>query len=1057
MPSVDDRTEDDRPGHAETLPVASAEGRALAPAGRFAVGTLVAERYRVVRALGQGGMGDVHEAEDLLLGVRVALKTIRRPVARDEATILRFRREIQLARTVTHPNVCRIFDLGVHEDAPFVTMELLSGETLASRLKRGRPNLDEAELVATQLARALAAAHEVGVIHRDFKPANVMLVKRAGHPGVRAVVTDFGLARALEEDPQQALTGDGGIVGSPAYMAPEQVEGKRRVTEAADIYALGVVLFELTTGRLPFHGETLLETMTLRLREPPPPPRSIVPDLPERWERTILRCLEREPAQRFVQIGDVPAELSPQAAPARSRRALWLAPMAIAALSALWLVRPRVESPSAQKARSGRPAVAVIGLRNLSGRTDADYLATQLALFIATHLSAGERVRTIDGESIVRARRELALPDTDSFATDTLARLRARLGNDYVVVGAYAVTGDDRLHVDLRLQDTRSGATVAAIADDGTRDDVPELVSRLGAQILARLDVGELSETQRKEVAAALPKQPAVQRLYAEGLAQLGREACSAARAPLEQAVAAEPGFAPARSALSEALSCLGFTTRAEEEAKKAVELSAALPGDAKLAARAHLLELTQQFAEARNDYETLFQRHPDDVSFAQRLLRLQVRSEKLADARATLASLRRLPGGDTADTDLRELTIAMAGGMRYSDMLAALENVRARAEKEGERLVVSSVLLEEARIHVTLGQLDRGRAAAAGAKAIFQAAADHDGELLAMTQEVEILQRVGDLEGLRHEREVADAVARGLEGARSFHDFEAALAAALARQGDLTAARTVYEELRDWCRSRGRKAEEAKALQGIADVLIDQAELPGARRTLDEAEVLVHDRPSSVATLAASRGRLALLEGDLIGARANFATVLSQAGGERDSLETMIDGPMLEAEGRLAAAEAAYRRSYELAVQKAGRPAAVQHLPWLGNLLIDENKLAEAHALLDRITPEERAAAVANRGVELSLDATALRLRAYSGQAKVVADSERELGALAARARAAGFVLRALQIELMLGRVQIAAGQPAGGRATLTAVAHEAHVRGAELIARKAEVALRL
>src|SRR6266568_4098545 len=234
----------------ETLPQVG-ETTPAGPRGRAApltykAGDRVAERYRIVRALGEGGMGEVYEAEDLLLKERLALKTLRGPVADDEATVARFKREIQLARKVTHPNVCRLFDVGIDRRAggevAFLTMELLDGETLAARLKRAGPmSTAEALPIVEQVAAALAAAHEAGIIHRDLKCANVILV------GSRAVVTDFGLARVVAEGADQ-VTGDGGIVGSPAYMAPEQVEGGRRLTAAVDIYAFGVVLFEMVTG-----------------------------------------------------------------------------------------------------------------------------------------------------------------------------------------------------------------------------------------------------------------------------------------------------------------------------------------------------------------------------------------------------------------------------------------------------------------------------------------------------------------------------------------------------------------------------------------------------------------------------------------------------------------------------------------------------------------------------------------------------------------------------------------------------------------------------------------
>ena len=287
-------------------------GAGLGPATVFEPGDVLAGRYRIVRFLAQGGMGEVYEAEDQELRQQVALKTISAHTA-DGAATDRFKREIALARVVTHPNVCRIFDLGQHlldpelPDGPrvtFLTMELLRGETVASRLQRShRLQPVEALPIVRQMAAALDAAHQAQIVHRDFKSENVFLVP--GETGVRAVVTDFGVARGAGATDRFAsqVTGTG-IVGTPAYMAPEQVEGGP-VTAAADIYALGVVIYEMVTGRLPFESENPLTTAVKRLREPPTPPHVHVPDLPPVWERTILRCLERRPERRFAAAGEV--------------------------------------------------------------------------------------------------------------------------------------------------------------------------------------------------------------------------------------------------------------------------------------------------------------------------------------------------------------------------------------------------------------------------------------------------------------------------------------------------------------------------------------------------------------------------------------------------------------------------------------------------------------------------------------------------------------------------------------------------------------------------------
>ena len=295
----------------------------------FAADEMVADRYRIVRRIGQGGMGEVYEAVDTSLQSRIALKTVRPEIAGIERSVERFRREIQLARRITHENVCRIYELGTHSPPGepavlFFTMELLEGETLAQHLRReGRLAEAEARPLVEQLVEALAAAHRAGVIHRDFKSGNVILVPAAGEgtPGLRAVVTDFGLARSIQtEGPGDAtLTETGAIVGSPAYMAPEQVEG-RRPTPAADIYALGVVLYEMMTGVLPFQDDTPMSAAVRRLTEEPLPPRSVVRSLDRRFEAVILRCLEREPKDRFPEVSDVARALRGETEPSSPRR-----------------------------------------------------------------------------------------------------------------------------------------------------------------------------------------------------------------------------------------------------------------------------------------------------------------------------------------------------------------------------------------------------------------------------------------------------------------------------------------------------------------------------------------------------------------------------------------------------------------------------------------------------------------------------------------------------------------------------------------------------------------
>src|ERR1700730_12541550 len=270
--------------------------------GRFLPGRLLASRYRIIALLGKGGMGEVYRADDLTLGQPVALKFLPDEAARDQGLLERFKNEVRIARRVSHPNVCRVYDVGDVESHTFFTMEYVDGEDLASLLRRiGRLPEDKALDIARQLCAGLAAAHAKGVLHRDLKPANIMLDGRG-----QVVVTDFGLAGVADQ-----IHGAEVRSGTPAYMAPEQLAGKE-VSTRSDIYSLGLVLYEVFTGKRAFsdtgetsktHADRTTHDRTLSR------PSSVVKDLNPVIERVILRCLETEPSARPATVLSVAAAL----------------------------------------------------------------------------------------------------------------------------------------------------------------------------------------------------------------------------------------------------------------------------------------------------------------------------------------------------------------------------------------------------------------------------------------------------------------------------------------------------------------------------------------------------------------------------------------------------------------------------------------------------------------------------------------------------------------------------------------------------------------------------
>ena len=288
------------------------------------VGALVGDRYRVERFIARGGMGEVYEAFDRALNQRIALKTVRSTISDSPKAVERLKAEVQLARRVTHPNVCRLYDLGCQRlttkvELHFLSMEYIDGITLREKLTRDGPlGVTSAVDIARQLLCGLRAAHEAGTLHRDFKPDNVMLRALPQQP--TAVVMDFGLAWALDSETPLSARSHEPLIGTLTYMAPEQVEGTP-LGVGTDLYSFGIVLFEMLTGRMPFVGESPATTALKRLTERAPPPSRYNAEVPAYLDRLVLRCLEREPRRRYASALEVLAALDRDSAEPRRRRA----------------------------------------------------------------------------------------------------------------------------------------------------------------------------------------------------------------------------------------------------------------------------------------------------------------------------------------------------------------------------------------------------------------------------------------------------------------------------------------------------------------------------------------------------------------------------------------------------------------------------------------------------------------------------------------------------------------------------------------------------------------
>jgi len=282
-----------------TLPETT--GNSQMPTTFMNVATALEGRYQVLKELGRGGMGIVFQAHDKQLNEQVAIKILSPLLSNDSEALERLKREVSAARRVTHSNVIRIHDIAEINGLHYVSMEYFPGINLKEHIKRtGALSLMQAYNIASQICDGLEAAHRQGVIHRDLKTQNIII-----HPNNHIKIIDFGLARTSH---MEGMTATGLIMGTPEYMAPEQVSGKK-VDERADIYSLGIILYELFTGKVPFTGDSAIAVGFKQMKEDPPPPRELNPQLSPAVERVILRALQKDPAMRYFSVSELRTDL----------------------------------------------------------------------------------------------------------------------------------------------------------------------------------------------------------------------------------------------------------------------------------------------------------------------------------------------------------------------------------------------------------------------------------------------------------------------------------------------------------------------------------------------------------------------------------------------------------------------------------------------------------------------------------------------------------------------------------------------------------------------------
>jgi eukaryotic-like serine/threonine-protein kinase len=620
-------------------------------------GNLLAGRYEILDRLGGGGMGTVYKARDREVDRLVAVKVIRADLANDSDILSRFKQELILARKVTHKNVIRIFDLGRASGMRFITMEYIEGQDLRSFIKKtGRPTPQAAVEIIQQVCNALEAAHSEGIVHRDLKPPNIMIDAQN-----RVYVMDFGIARSVGSE---GLTMTGALIGTPDYMSPEQVRGED-IDCRSDIFSLGIIFYELLTGKMPYRGETVQKAMYKRTVERAKPVISEEPSIPAFLSDVVSKCLEIEREKRYQTVSEIAADLntwkSGEADRASSVLERWLRHVAanrmarIAAVAILALgigayaVR-RLVTPSPEKTASATKqaiALAVVPFRNASGDASLDWLGSSLGDMLSVGIGQSSTMRTIPEARVSQVYTDLRLTPGTNLDPSTLDRIAQFTNADLVVYGSYAKFGE-QVRIDATLLDRKNARSIPLNAEAANEKDVLKTVDQLAKQIRDNLALSS-STVAELQATAFTPSSQSVPALrdYNKGL-ELQRAGKSLeAREAFSAATTEDPNFALAYSGLAQAFASLGQDDQAQANSLKAVNFSQSLPQPERNLINARNAKIMKDYPKAIAAYENMVKSSPGDTTYLFQLAGLYEDAGELDKARDTLAKLQSLDPKD--------------------------------------------------------------------------------------------------------------------------------------------------------------------------------------------------------------------------------------------------------------------------------------------------------------------------------------------------------------------------------------------------------------------------
>jgi len=559
------------------------------PKQELETGTTFAGRYQVIEEMGRGGMGKVYKVIDTRLNEELALKVIHPEIAVKEKIIERFGNELKMARKISHKNVCRMYHLEEEKGIHYLTMEFIQGESLKDMIgMMGQLSPGQALSVVKQVCEGLAEAHKLGVVHRDLKPSNIM-IDREGN----ARIMDFGIARSLKA---KGITRTGTMIGTPEYMSPEQVEGLE-TDHRSDIYSLGVILYEMVAGRIPFDGETPFSIALKHKSEKPQDPTEINPQIPENISRLIMRCLEKDREKRYQTAEELLADIGkieegipteerviPKRRPTISReitvtfnlKKILIPALAVVALAviALLIFKPFPER-EVVPAPSDKPSLAVMYFKNNTGDDRLDHWRSALSDLLITDLSQSKHIKILSAERLFNILHQTDQLGKSTYSSDVLKEVADLGGVESVLVGNYT-RANSTFRINVTLQEASSGELIGSESVEGHGEkDFYVMVDELTRRIKENF---ELSEAQiatdiDEEVGKITTASPEAYKHYSLGRTYHLNGDYQRSVESMLKAVEIDPGFAMAYRSMASAYGNMGFGPARKDARQKAFEL----------------------------------------------------------------------------------------------------------------------------------------------------------------------------------------------------------------------------------------------------------------------------------------------------------------------------------------------------------------------------------------------------------------------------------------------------------------------------------------------------